>query len=55
MSDSPHGIGGRLHMAVMTDISKYLERAPKLVGFLEKLKKHGKKTFLLTNSSLPFM
>ncbi|KAI8145840.1 HAD-superfamily hydrolase [Fennellomyces sp. T-0311] len=50
-----YGIGGRLHHAVLADISQYLEKSPKLVGFLEKLKKSGKKTFLLTNSSLPFI
>lgn len=50
-----HGIGGTLHMEVMKDISKYLERAPKLVGYLETLKKNGKKTFLLTNSTLSFI
>ncbi|KAI8384966.1 HAD-superfamily hydrolase [Radiomyces spectabilis] len=50
-----HGIGGRLHMAVMNDIDAYLEKAPNLVGFLEKLRKNGKKTFLLTNSTLPFI
>ena len=49
------GVGGRLHMAVIDDIAQYLEKSPKLVGFIERLRKHGKKTFLLTNSSLPFM
>ncbi|KAI7885017.1 HAD-superfamily hydrolase [Lichtheimia hyalospora FSU 10163] len=49
------GVGGRLHMAVIDDISQYLEKSPKLVGFIERLRKHGKKTFLLTNSSLPFI
>lgn len=39
----------------MKDISAYLERAPKLVGYLENLRKNGKKTFLLTNSTLPFI
>ncbi|KAI9274461.1 5' nucleotidase family-domain-containing protein [Phascolomyces articulosus] len=53
--NSAFGIGGRLHHAVVDDISAYLERAPQLVGFLEKLRKHGKKTFLLTNSSFPFI
>ncbi|KAG2223129.1 hypothetical protein INT45_005685 [Circinella minor] len=53
--NSAFGIGGRLHHAVVNDISNYLEKAPKMVGFLEKLRKHGKKTFLLTNSSFPFI
>ena len=53
--NSAFGIGGRLHHAVVNDISNYLEKAPEMVGFLEKLRKHGKKTFLLTNSSFPFM
>ncbi|KAI9278070.1 HAD-superfamily hydrolase [Sporodiniella umbellata] len=52
---SAHGVGGTLHMEMMKDISKYLERSPKLVGYIEKLRKNGKKTFLLTNSSLPFI
>ncbi|KAG1380926.1 hypothetical protein G6F61_003623 [Rhizopus arrhizus] len=52
---SEYRIGGTLHMEVMKDISKYLERSPKLVGYIEKLRKNGKKTFLLTNSSLPFI
>lgn len=42
-------------MAVMDDISVYLERAPQLVGYLENLRKNGKKTFLLTNSSFAFI
>lgn len=50
-----HGIGGTLHMAVMEDVSVYLERAPQLVGYLENLRKNGKKTFLLTNSSFAFI
>ncbi|KAI8094409.1 HAD-superfamily hydrolase [Thamnidium elegans] len=50
-----HGIGGTLHKKVMKDMSTYLERSPKLVGYLENLRKKGKKTFLLTNSSLSFI
>ncbi|KAI8091108.1 HAD-superfamily hydrolase, partial [Gilbertella persicaria] len=50
-----HGIGGTLHMEVMQDMSLYLERAPKLVGYLEHLRKQGKKTFLLTNSTYAFI
>ncbi|CAO3623294.1 unnamed protein product [Cunninghamella echinulata] len=50
-----HGIGGRLHAAINKDISKYLEPSPKVVSFLENLRKNGKKTFLLTNSTLPFI
>ncbi|KAI9313359.1 5' nucleotidase family-domain-containing protein [Dichotomocladium elegans] len=38
------GVGGRLHMAIMDDTSHYLEASPKLVGFLERLRKNGKKT-----------
>ncbi|KAI9354431.1 HAD-superfamily hydrolase [Pilaira anomala] len=50
-----HGIGGKLHETIMRDMSTYLERSPKLVGYLENLRKNGKKTFLLTNSTLPFI
>lgn len=50
-----HGIGGTLHIDVMKDMSCYLERAPKLVGYLENLRKRGKKTFLLTNSTNAFI
>lgn len=50
-----HGIGGTLHMAIMNDISTYLARSPRLVGYLENLRKNGKRTFLLTNSTLPFI
>ncbi|KAI8984441.1 5' nucleotidase family-domain-containing protein [Mycotypha africana] len=50
-----HGIGGTLHLEIMKDISSYLERAPQLVGYLEHLRKHGKKTFLLTNSTAAFI
>ncbi|KAI9497803.1 5' nucleotidase family-domain-containing protein [Zychaea mexicana] len=53
--NSAFGIGGRLHHAVLSDIPNYLEKSPQLVHFLKKLKKNGKKTFLLTNSSLPFI
>lgn len=42
-------------MAVVRDIPQFLEKSPKLVAFLEKLRNNGKKTFLLSNSSLPFM
>ncbi|CAO3668137.1 unnamed protein product [Rhizopus stolonifer] len=52
---SAHGVGGTLHMEMMKDISKYLERSSKLIGYIEKLRKNGKKTFLLTNSTLPFI
>lgn len=55
MGATHHHIGGRLHMAVVNDVPQFLEKSPKLVGFLEKLKHNGKKTFLLSNSSLPFM
>ncbi|KAI9304055.1 HAD-superfamily hydrolase [Cunninghamella echinulata] len=48
-------LGGRLHAAINKDISKYLEPSPKVVSFLENLRKNGKKTFLLTNSTLPFI
>ncbi|KAF1798207.1 HAD-superfamily hydrolase [Mucor lusitanicus] len=50
-----HGIGGTLHIDIMKDMSCYLERAPKLVGYLENLRKRGKKTFLLTNSTNAFI
>jgi FMN phosphatase YigB (HAD superfamily) len=39
----------------MKDLSSYLKRAPKLVGYFETLKKHNKKTFLLTNSTSAFI
>ncbi|ORY98062.1 HAD-superfamily hydrolase [Syncephalastrum racemosum] len=50
-----HGIGGQLHEAIMNDVPRYLEKNPRLVSFLERLKNNGKKTFLLTNSSFPFI
>ncbi|KAI7901270.1 HAD-superfamily hydrolase [Cokeromyces recurvatus] len=50
-----HGIGGTLHLDVMKDLPRYLERSPKLVDYLEHLRKQGKKTFLLTNSTLAFI
>ncbi|KAI9481094.1 MAG: HAD-superfamily hydrolase [Benjaminiella poitrasii] len=50
-----HGIGGTLHLEVMKDMPRYLERSPQLVDYLEHLRKQGKKTFLLTNSTLAFI
>ncbi|ORZ08872.1 HAD-superfamily hydrolase [Absidia repens] len=49
------GMGGRIHTSINNDISKYLDPAPKLVEYLENLRKAGKKTFLMTNSTLPFI
>jgi FMN phosphatase YigB (HAD superfamily) len=49
------GMGGRIHTTINRDISRYLDPAPKLVEYLENLRKGGKKTFLMTNSTLPFM
>ncbi|ORZ13673.1 5' nucleotidase family-domain-containing protein [Absidia repens] len=49
------GMGGRIHSAINKDISRFLDPAPKLVEYLENLRKGGKKTFLMTNSTLPFI
>ncbi|SAM07108.1 hypothetical protein [Absidia glauca] len=49
------GMGGRIHTTINRDISRYLDPAPKLVEYLENLRKGGKKTFLMTNSTLPFI
>ncbi|KAI7893666.1 HAD-superfamily hydrolase [Mucor mucedo] len=50
-----YGIGGTLHETIMKDISAYLKRSPHLVRYLETLRKNGQSTFLLTNSTLPFI
>ncbi|RUS21625.1 5' nucleotidase family-domain-containing protein [Endogone sp. FLAS-F59071] len=49
------GIGGLLHHRVMENVEQYLERSTKLVQYLENLTRNGKKLFLLTNSSFPFI
>ncbi|KAI8098731.1 HAD-superfamily hydrolase [Halteromyces radiatus] len=49
------GMGGRLHASINKDIAKYLDPSPKLVEYLQHLRKGGKKTFLMTNSTLPFI
>ncbi|KAI7870738.1 HAD-superfamily hydrolase [Spinellus fusiger] len=54
-SRSAYEIGGPLHEAIVKQIPAYLDKAPHLVGLLEHLRSNGKKTFLLTNSSLPFI
>lgn len=42
-------------MEIIKNVSKYLERNSDLVGYLENLRKNGKKTFLLTNSTSAFI
>ncbi|KAJ1981616.1 hypothetical protein H4R34_001998 [Dimargaris verticillata] len=50
------GIGpGPLHRRIMQDIEQYLEPNAQIVQYLNRLKSHGKKTFLLTNSSFEFV
>ncbi|ORX63032.1 HAD-superfamily hydrolase [Hesseltinella vesiculosa] len=52
---STHGYGGRLHATINRDVSRYLDPSSKLVTFLTKLRQRGKKIFLMTNSTLPFI
>ncbi|KAG2188259.1 hypothetical protein INT44_001012 [Umbelopsis vinacea] len=49
------GIGGQLHNRVVRDMSTYLTKQPSMVRYLEDLRRNGKKTFLLSNSSFPFI
>ncbi|KAI9230947.1 MAG: HAD-superfamily hydrolase, partial [Piptocephalis tieghemiana] len=44
-----------LHSKILEDLPRYLDRSPKLTAYLEKLQRHGKKTFLLTNSGFKFV
>lgn len=46
---------GVLHQTVMNNIDRYLDRSPKLLDYLQKLKSHNKKIFIVTNSSFDFM
>ncbi|CAG8505855.1 4659_t:CDS:10 [Ambispora gerdemannii] len=52
---SRDGIGGQLHHMIINNIPEFLEKAPRLVAYLEKLRAQGKKLFLLTNSSFAFV
>ncbi|KAF7726614.1 5'-nucleotidase domain-containing protein 3 [Apophysomyces ossiformis] len=57
---SMHGVGGRLHIEVMRDISKYLEKAPKLlvyfyVGNDYTLRAVGHLTFELRNKGMSYL
>jgi HAD superfamily 5'-nucleotidase-like hydrolase len=46
---------GLLHQTVLKNIDKYLNASPKTTAYLEKLRRHGKKTFLVTNSGFEFI
>ncbi|KAJ1961045.1 hypothetical protein IWQ62_004004 [Dispira parvispora] len=50
------GVGpGPLHQRMMERIEDYLEPNPLIVNYLQRLKRQGKKLFLLTNSSFDFV
>ncbi|GAB5587362.1 hypothetical protein Unana1_02262 [Umbelopsis nana] len=49
------GIGGQLHQRVLEDMTSYLTKQSSIVSYLEDLRRNGKKTFLLSNSSFPFI
>mmetsp|Transcript_46011 Transcript_46011/g.115829 ORF Transcript_46011/g.115829 Transcript_46011/m.115829 type:complete len:559 (-) Transcript_46011:65-1741(-) len=44
-----------LHATIQQDVKRYLRRQSGMTSFLTKLREHGKTTFLLTNSRLPFV
>lgn len=46
---------GLLHKEILKDLPKYLDKTDDLVEFFGRLKDYKKKTFLLTNSSIPFI
>jgi hypothetical protein len=50
------GIGiAPLHQAIIDEIERYLEPNPQLLVYLENLRKHDRRLFLLTNAGFEFV
>ncbi|KAF1316236.1 5'-nucleotidase domain-containing protein, partial [Globisporangium splendens] len=48
-------VSGMMHKAVAQDLEKYIEPNPMLLPLLERIRKSGKKMFICTNSSFPYI
>jgi hypothetical protein len=48
-------ISGLLHRSIAADIGRYLKPNPAIAQLMRRLRAHGKRTFLLTNSSFEFV